>query len=172
MLEQTKNNKTRRTFAAGCPGLHGGRFEDGDGVMSGNVDVAGGCVNKVILLGNLGHDPEVRQLASGESVVNLRLATSQSWRDKETGEKRERTEWHKVAIFHAALGRIAGQYLKKGSKVCVAGRLRTRSYQDQGGANRTWTEVVMDGPDCELALLPGGQGPAVAVQAGGIGGID
>jgi single-strand DNA-binding protein len=136
--------------------------------MSGSVDVAGGCVNKVILLGNLGHDPEVRQLASGESMVSLRLATSQSWRDKETGERRERTEWHSVAIFDAALGRIAGQYLRKGSKVYVAGRLRTRTWQDQSGANRVFTEVVLNGSDCELAPLPGGQGPAVAVQAGGI----
>ena len=136
--------------------------------MSGSVDVEGGCVNKVILLGNLGRDPEVRQLASGESMVSLRLATSQSWRDKETGEKRERTEWHRVAIFNAALGRVAGQYLKKGSKVYVAGRLRTRTWQDPNGASRTWTEVVLNGPDCELALLPGGQGPSAAVHAGGI----
>jgi single-strand DNA-binding protein len=139
------------------------------GSVSGHIDdLDSGCVNKVILLGNLGRDPEVRQLASGESVVNLRLATSQSWRDKETGERRERTEWHSVAIFNAALGRIAGQYLKKGSKVFVAGRLRTRSWQDQSGASRNWTEVVLNGPDCELTLLPSAQGPPASVDARGI----
>src|SRR5262249_14031150 len=124
--------------------------------MSDSVDATSGCVNKVMLLGNLGRDPEVRQLPSGESLVSLRLATNETWRDKETGERRERTQWHSVAIFNPALGRIAGQYLKKGSKVYVAGRLRTRSWQDQSGASRSSTEVVLNGPDCELTLLPGG----------------
>ena len=90
-----------------------------------------GCVNKVILLGNLGRDPEVKQLPSGDPMVSLRIATNDSWRDKETGERRERTEWHSVVIFSPGLARIAEQYLKKGSKVYVAGRLRTRTWQDE-----------------------------------------
>ena len=116
-----------------------------------------GCVNKVILLGNLGRDPEVKQLRSGDPVVNLRIATNDTWRDKETGERRERTEWHSVVIFNPTLGRVAEQYLKKGSKVYVAGRLRTRTWQDQAGADRTTTEIVLGGPDCELTLLPDGR---------------
>jgi single-strand DNA-binding protein len=116
-----------------------------------------GCVNKVILLGNLGRDPEVKQMRSGEPVVNLRIATNDSWRDKETGERRERTEWHSVVIFNPALGKVAEQYLKKGSKVYVAGRLRTRTWQDEAGGDRTTTEIVLGGPDCELTLLPDGR---------------
>ena len=116
-----------------------------------------GCVNKVILLGTLGRDPEVRQLRSGDPVVNLRIATNDTWRDKATGERRERTEWHSVVIFNPTLGRVAEQYLKKGSKVYVAGRLRTRTWQDQAGADRTTTEIVLGGPDCELTLLPDGR---------------
>jgi single-strand DNA-binding protein len=116
-----------------------------------------GCVNKVILLGNLGRDPEVKQMRSGDPVVNLRIATNDTWRDKETGERRERTQWHSVVIFNPTLGRVAEQYLKKGSKVYVAGRLRTRSWQDQAGADRTTTEIVLGGPDSELTLLPDGR---------------
>ncbi len=113
-----------------------------------------GSVNKVILVGNLGADPEIRHTQDGRAIANLRVATSDSWRDKATGERREKTEWHRVVIFNAALGRIAGQYLKKGSKVYIAGQLRTRSWQDQTGNKRSWTEVVLNGPDSELALLP------------------
>jgi single-strand DNA-binding protein len=116
-----------------------------------------GCVNKVILLGNLGRDPEVKQMRSGDPVVNLRIATNDTWRDKETGERRERTEWHSVVIFNPALSKVAEQYLKKGSKVYVAGRLRTRTWQDEAGGDRTTTEIVLGGPDCELTLLPDGR---------------
>jgi single-strand DNA-binding protein len=100
-------------------------------------------INKVILIGNLGVDPEVRYMPSGMAVANLRLATSESWKDKTTGEPQERTEWHRVSIF-GKLGEIAGQYLKKGSKVYIEGKLRTRKWQDQSGQDRYTTEVVVD----------------------------
>ncbi len=101
-----------------------------------------GSVNKVILVGNLGRDPEVRTFQNGGKVVNLRIATSENWRDKATGERKERTEWHSVAILNENLGRIAEQYLKKGSKVYLEGQLETRKWQDQSGNDRYTTEVV------------------------------
>ena len=104
--------------------------------------MAGG-VNKVILIGNLGKDPEVRYMPSGNAVANLRLATSESWRDKTTGEPQERTEWHRVSIF-GKLAEIAGQYLRKGSKVYIEGKLRTRKWQGQDGQDRYTTEIVVD----------------------------
>ena len=112
-----------------------------------------GSVNKVILVGNLGQDPEVRTFQNGGKVVNLRIATSERWRDKSTGENRERTEWHSVAIFNENLGRIAEQYLRKGSKVYVEGQLETRKWQDQSGQDRYTTEVVLRQFRGELALL-------------------
>jgi single-strand DNA-binding protein len=112
-----------------------------------------GSVNKVILVGNLGKDPEVRRLASGEPVVNLRIATSENWRDKTTGERKERTEWHSVVIFNENLAKIAEQYLRKGSKVYVEGQLQTRKWQDQQGQDRYSTEVVLQRFRGELALL-------------------
>jgi single-strand DNA-binding protein len=105
--------------------------------------MAGGGVNKVILIGNLGVDPEVRYLPSGSAVANLRLATSETWRDKTTGEPQERTEWHRVALF-GKLAEIAGQYLHKGSKVYIEGKLRTRKWQAQDGQDRYTTEIVVD----------------------------
>jgi len=105
--------------------------------------MAGGGVNKVILIGNLGADPEVRYMPSGSAVANLRIATSESWRDKTTGETQERTEWHRVALF-GKLGEIAGQYLRKGSKVYIEGKLRTRKWQGQDGQDRYSTEVIVD----------------------------
>lgn len=105
--------------------------------------MAGGSVNKVILIGNLGADPEVRYMPNGNAVANLRIATSESWRDKATGEQHERTEWHRVALF-GKLGEIAGQYLRKGSKVYIEGKLRTRKWQGQDGQDRYSTEVVVD----------------------------
>jgi single-strand DNA-binding protein len=105
--------------------------------------MAGGGVNKVILIGNLGADPEVRYMPSGSAVANLRLATSETWRDKTTGEPQERTEWHRVALF-GKLGEIAGQYLRKGSKVYIEGKLRTRKWQGQDGQDRYTTEIVVD----------------------------
>jgi len=105
--------------------------------------MAGGGINKVILIGNLGVDPEVRYLPSGNAVANLRIATSESWKDKTTGEPQERTEWHRVALF-GKLAEIAGQYLRKGSKVYIEGKLRTRKWQDQNGQDRYTTEIVVD----------------------------
>ena len=112
-----------------------------------------GSVNKVILVGNLGRDPEVRRLNSGAPVVNLRVATSESWRDKTTGERQERTEWHSVVIFNENLAKIAEQYLKKGSKVYIEGQLQTRKWQDQSGQDRYTTEVVIQRFRGELTLL-------------------
>ena len=112
-----------------------------------------GSVNKVILVGNLGKDPEVRRLNSGAAVVNLRVATSESWRDKTTGEKQERTEWHTVVIYNENLGKIAEKYLKKGSKVYVEGQLQTRKWQDQSGQDKYTTEVVLQRFRGELTLL-------------------
>lgn len=102
-----------------------------------------GSVNKVILVGNLGRDPEVRSFPSGGKVVNLRLATSENWRDKQTGERKERTEWHSVSIYNENIGRIAEQYLRKGSKVYIEGQLETRKWQDQSGQDRYTTEVAL-----------------------------
>jgi len=123
-----------------------------------------GSVNKVILIGNLGRDPEVRSFANGGKVCNLRIATSENWRDKQSGERREKTEWHSVAIFQEGLVRIAEQYLKKGSKVYIEGKLQTRKYQDQSGADRYSTEVVLQGFDGTLTML---DGPSGGSGAGG-----
>jgi single-strand DNA-binding protein len=112
-----------------------------------------GSVNKVILVGNLGRDPEVRRLNSGEPVVNLRLATSESWKDKASGERKEKTEWHSVVIFNENLARVAEQYLKKGSKVYVEGQLQTRKWQDQSGQEKYTTEVVLQRFRGELTIL-------------------
>jgi single-strand DNA-binding protein len=112
-----------------------------------------GSVNKVILLGNLGRDPEVRTLNSGGKVVNLRIATSETWRDKNSGERQERTEWHSVVIYNENLAKIAEQYLKKGSKVYVEGQLQTRKWQDQSGVEKYTTEVVLQRFRGELTLL-------------------
>lgn len=123
-----------------------------------------GSVNKVILVGNLGRDPEVRSLGSGDKVVNLRIATSENWRDKATGERKEKTEWHSVVIFNENLGRIAEQYLRKGSSVYVEGQLQTRKWTDQQGQEKYTTEVVLQRFRGELTLL-GGRG-----EGGGGGG--
>lgn len=114
-----------------------------------------GSVNKVILIGNLGADPEVRQMQDGRPVVNLRVATSESWRDKNTGERRERTEWHRVVIFSEGLARIAEQYLRKGSKVYIEGQLQTRKWTDQNGQERYTTEIVLQGFNSALTMLDG-----------------
>ena len=102
-----------------------------------------GSVNKVILVGNLGRDPEVRSFSNGGKVCNLRIATSETWRDKNSGERKERTEWHSVAIMSEPLAKIAEQYLRKGSKVYIEGQLETRKWQDQSGADRYTTEIVL-----------------------------
>ena len=117
-----------------------------------------GSVNKVILIGNLGRDPEVRSFQNGGKVCNLRIATSETWKDRNTGERRERTEWHSVAIFNEGLVRVAEQYLKKGSKVYIEGQLQTRKWQDQSGADRYSTEVVLQGFGSTLTMLDGRDG--------------
>ena len=114
-----------------------------------------GSVNKVILVGNLGADPEVRTFQNGGRVVNLRVATSETWRDKNSGERQERTQWHQVAIFNEPVGKIAEQYLRKGSKVYLEGQLETRKWQDQSGADRYTTEVVLRPFTGNMTLLDG-----------------
>ncbi|HET7382281.1 MAG TPA: single-stranded DNA-binding protein [Pseudolabrys sp.] len=123
-----------------------------------------GSVNKVILIGNLGADPEVRRTQDGRPIVNLRVATSDTWRDKNTGERREKTEWHRVVIFSEGLAKIAEQYLKKGSKVYLEGALQTRKWQDKDGQDRYSTEVVLQGFNSALTMLDraGGGGGAGA----------
>ncbi|WP_448952612.1 single-stranded DNA-binding protein [Labrys neptuniae] len=130
-----------------------------------------GSVNKVILVGNLGRDPEVRRLNSGEPVVNLRIATTESWRDKATGERKEKTEWHSVVIFNEGLARIAEQYLKKGSKVYLEGQLQTRKYNDASGAEKYSTEIVLQRYRGEMTLLDsrGGQGGGDSYQGNDFG---
>ncbi|QBF31669.1 single-stranded DNA-binding protein [Thalassococcus sp. S3] len=124
-----------------------------------------GSVNKVILIGNLGRDPEVRTFQNGGKVCNLRIATSETWKDRNTGERRERTEWHSVAIFSEPLARVAEQYLRKGSKVYLEGQLETRKWQDQSGQDRYSTEVVLRPYTSTLTMLDGrGEG------GGGMGG--
>ena len=132
-----------------------------------------GSVNKVILIGNLGRDPEVRSFQNGGKVCNLRIATSENWKDRNTGERRERTEWHTVAIFNENLVRLAEQYLRKGSKVYIEGKLETRKWQDQSGQDRYSTEVVLRPFAGELTFLDGrdgGQGGGGGNFGGGQGG--
>jgi len=123
-----------------------------------------GSVNKVILIGNLGADPEIRRTQDGRPIANLRVATSESWRDKATGERREKTEWHRVVIFNDNLCRVAEQYLKKGSKVYLEGQLQTRKWTDQQGVERYSTEVVLQNFRGELTLLDRAGGGADASQ--------
>ncbi|OAN71747.1 single-stranded DNA-binding protein, partial [Jannaschia sp. EhC01] len=130
-----------------------------------------GSVNKVILVGNLGRDPEVRSFQNGGKVCNLRIATSETWKDKNTGEKRERTEWHSVAIFQEGLVRVAEQYLRKGSTVYIEGKLQTRKWQDQSGNDRYSTEVVLQGYDGVMTMIGGrGDGGGGGGYGGGGGG--
>lgn len=129
-----------------------------------------GSVNKVILVGNLGADPEIRRLNSGEPVVNIRVATSESWRDKTSGERKEKTEWHNVVIFNDQLAKVAEQYLKKGAKVYVEGQLQTRKWQDQTGNDRYTTEIVLQKFRGELQMLDvrgQGEGGQVGSYAAG-----
>ncbi|MFL9827224.1 single-stranded DNA-binding protein [Rhodoplanes sp. SY1] len=114
-----------------------------------------GSVNKVILIGNLGADPEIRRTQDGRPIANLRIATSETWRDKASGERREKTEWHRVVIFNEGLCRVAEQYLKKGAKVYIEGALQTRKWQDQSGQDRYSTEVVLQGFNSVLTMLDG-----------------
>ena len=125
-----------------------------------------GSVNKVIIIGNLGRDPEVRSFQNGGKVVNLRIATSETWRDKQSGERKERTEWHSVAIFSEPLAKIAEQYLRKGSTVYIEGALETRKWQDQSGQDRYTTEIVLRPFSGNLTLL-GGRGEGGGGAGGG-----
>ena len=130
-----------------------------------------GSVNKVILIGNLGADPEVRSFQNGGQVCNIRVATSETWKDRNTGERREKTEWHSVAIFQEGLVRVAQQYLRKGSKVYIEGKLQTRKWQDQSGNDRYSTEVVLQGFGSTLTMLDGrGEGGGGGGYGGGGGG--
>ncbi|SMC43694.1 single-stranded DNA-binding protein [Primorskyibacter flagellatus] len=126
-----------------------------------------GSVNKVILIGNLGRDPEVRTFQNGGKVCNLRIATSETWKDRNTGERKERTEWHSVAIFSEPLARIAEQYLRKGSKVYLEGQLETRKWQDQSGQDRYSTEVVLRPYTSTLTMLDGRNDGSGGGQSGG-----
>lgn len=123
-----------------------------------------GSVNKVILIGNLGRDPESRSFSNGGKVVELRVATSESWKDRNTGERKERTEWHTVKLFSEGLANVAERYLRKGSKVYLEGQLQTRKWQDQSGADRYSTEIVLQGFDAKLVML---DGPGGGSGAGG-----
>jgi single-strand DNA-binding protein len=128
-----------------------------------------GSVNKVILVGNLGKDPEVRRMQSGDPVVNLSLATSETWRDKSSGERKEKTEWHRVVIFNKNLAEVAEKYLRKGSKVYVEGSLQTRKWTDKDGAEKYSTEVVLQNFRGELTMLDGRNGGGEGGGGGGRG---
>ena len=128
-----------------------------------------GSVNKVILVGNLGRDPEVRHTQDGKPIVSLSLATSESWRDRTSGERKEKTEWHRVVIFNEALAKVAEQYLKKGSTIYVEGQLQTRKYTDKDGAEKFSTEVVLQNFRGELTML-GGRGDGGGMGGGSMGG--
>jgi len=135
-----------------------------------------GSINKVILVGNLGADPEIRSLNSGDKVCNLSIATSESWKDKQSGERREKTEWHRIVIFNDNLVRVCENYLKKGSKVYIEGALQTRKWQDRDGNDKYTTEIVLQRYRGELAMLDsrggggGGQGGGYNQDQGGYGG--
>lgn len=127
-----------------------------------------GSVNKVILIGNLGADPEIRRTRDGRPIANMRIATSESWRDKQSGERREKTEWHNVVVFNEGLCKIVEQYVKKGSKVYVEGQLQTRKWEDRDGNDRYTTEVVLQGFNGALTMLDGrGQSGGMSDHGGG-----
>ena len=129
-----------------------------------------GSVNKVILVGNLGRDPEVRRMTSGDPVVNLSLATSETWRDKASGERKEKTEWHRVVIFNENLAKVAEQYLRKGSKIYIEGQLQTRKYTDKDGVEKYSTEIVLQRFRGELVMLDSrGEGGGGGGGRGGVG---
>lgn len=125
-----------------------------------------GSVNKVILVGNLGRDPEIRRTQDGRPIANLRVATSETWKDRNSGERKERTEWHSVVIFNENLCKVAEQYLRKGSKVYIEGQLQTRKWQDQQGQDRYSTEVVLQGFNGQLTMLDGRPGAGGGMQEG------
>ncbi|MBC9034526.1 single-stranded DNA-binding protein [Sphingomonas sp. JC676] len=126
-----------------------------------------GSVNKVILVGNLGRDPESRSFQNGGKVVELRIATSESWKDRGTGERKEKTEWHTVKVFNEGLATVAEKYLRKGSKVYIEGALQTRKWQDQSGADRYSTEIILQGFNSVLTMLDGAPGAGGGASRGG-----
>ena len=128
-----------------------------------------GSLNKVMLIGNLGADPEVRTFQNGGKVCNLRVATTETWKDRNSGERQERTEWHTVAIFNEGLAGVAERYLKKGSKVYIEGQLQTRKWQDQNGNDRYSTEVVLRGPNSVMTMLDSAGGGGGGMGGGGGG---
>ena len=128
-----------------------------------------GSVNKVILVGNLGRDPESRTFQNGGKVVNLRIATSETWKDRNSGERKERTEWHSVAIFNEGLANVAERFLRKGSKVYIEGQLQTRKWQDQNGQDRYSTEIVLQGFNSVLTMLDGAPGGGGGAGGGSFG---
>ena len=129
-----------------------------------------GSVNKVILVGNLGADPEIRRTQDGRPIANLSVATSETWRDKNSGERKEKTEWHRVVIFNEGLCKVAENYLKKGAKVYIEGALQTRKWQDQSGQDKYSTEIVLQGFNSTLTMLDGrGEGGGAVSQSGGRG---
>ena len=125
-----------------------------------------GSVNKVILIGNLGRDPEIRRTQDGRPIASLNIATTETWRDKASGEKKEKTEWHRVVIFNENLCKVAEQFLKKGAKVYIEGQLQTRKWQDKDGAEKYSTEVVLQGFNSVLTMLDGRQGAAGGMAEG------
>ena len=131
-----------------------------------------GSVNKVILVGNLGRDPEVRHTQDGKPIVNLSLATSETWRDRNTGERKEKTEWHRVVIFSEGLAKVAEQYLKKGSTVYIEGQLQTRKYTDKDGVEKYSTEIVLQGFNSVLTMIGGRGGAGEGAGSFGGGGGD
>jgi len=131
-----------------------------------------GSVNKVILVGNLGRDPESRSFQNGGKVVELRIATSESWKDRATGERKEKTEWHTVKVFNEGLATVAEKYLRKGSKVYIEGALQTRKWQDQSGADRYSTEIILQGFNSVLTMLDGAPGQGGGASRGAGGGDD
>jgi single-strand DNA-binding protein len=131
-----------------------------------------GSVNKVILIGNLGADPEIRRTQDGRPIANLRIATSETWRDKTSGERKEKTEWHRVVIFNEGLCKVAEQYLKKGSKIYIEGSLQTRKWQDQSGQDKYSTEVVLQGFNSVLTMLDGKPGGGAGGDFGSDNGND
>ncbi|WEX87043.1 single-stranded DNA-binding protein [Sinorhizobium garamanticum] len=127
-----------------------------------------GSVNKVILIGNVGADPEIRRTQDGRPIANLRIATSETWRDRNSGERREKTEWHNVVVFNEGLCKVVEQYVKKGAKLYIEGQLQTRKWQDQNGNDRYTTEVVLQGFNSTLTMLDGrGEGGGSGVSRGG-----
>ncbi len=131
-----------------------------------------GSVNKVILIGNLGADPEIRRTQDGRPIANLRIATSETWRDKNTGERKEKTEWHRVVVFNEGLCKVIEQYVKKGSKVYIEGALQTRKWQDKDGQDRYSTEVVLQGFNSTLTMLDGRSGGGASSGGGDFGSSD